>query len=175
LAQAVSDETTTDAVTTTVVPDMSFSTFSYYRRLARGNAHRALVNRCRGHERAHFRFWDYQVPADRRSENLSYWRGRKAYFRSLSNRCRPYPDWIYNAFMCIHRYEGAWNANTGNGYYGGLQMDRSFMSSYGGEFLSRYGTADKWAPSTQILVGYRAWKLRGFYPWPNTARACGLI
>ena len=28
-----------------------------------------------------------------------------------------------DAFLCIHRYEGAWNSNTGNGYYGGLQMD----------------------------------------------------
>ncbi|HXH87243.1 MAG TPA: hypothetical protein VNI55_01370, partial [Gaiellaceae bacterium] len=33
------------------------------------------------------------------------------------------PSWLVNGFLCIHRYEGAWNANTGNGYFGGLQMD----------------------------------------------------
>ena len=28
-----------------------------------------------------------------------------------------------SGWLCIHRYEGAWNSATGNGYYGGLQMD----------------------------------------------------
>jgi hypothetical protein len=32
------------------------------------------------------------------------------------------PSWLWGAFMCIHRYEGAWDAATGNGYYGGLQF-----------------------------------------------------
>ena len=32
--------------------------------------------------------------------------------------------------MCIHSHEGAWDANTGNGYYGGLQADMEFMSAY---------------------------------------------
>lgn len=27
----------------------------------------------------------------------------------------------YQLWLCIHRGEGAWNDNTGNGYYGGLQ------------------------------------------------------
>ena len=29
-------------------------------------------------------------------------------------------DYITNGLMCIHSHEGSWNANTGNGYYGGL-------------------------------------------------------
>jgi len=82
----------------------------------------------------------------------------------------------FNQFLCIHHYEGAWNANTGNGYYGGLQMDRRFQSLYGGYLLRTKGTADHWTPLEQMVVGQIAHDSgRGFYPWPNTARACGLI
>ena len=47
------------------------------------------------------------------------------------------PGWLRQAFLCIHSYEGAWTSNTGNGYYGGLQMDWGFMRSYGPEFVRR--------------------------------------
>jgi transglycosylase-like protein len=81
-----------------------------------------------------------------------------------------------NAWTCIHNGEGAWNANTGNGFYGGLQMDYGFMSTYGPEFLARWGTADNWPPWAQIETAQRAHDSgRGYSPWPNTARACGLI
>ena len=36
-------------------------------------------------------------------------------------------------------YEGAWTSNTGNGYYGGLQMDWGFMRTYGPEFVRQLG------------------------------------
>jgi hypothetical protein len=39
--------------------------------------------------------------------------------------------------MCIHRYEGSWGAATGNGYYGGLQMDLSFQRSYAPKVLRK--------------------------------------
>lgn len=82
----------------------------------------------------------------------------------------------YSAWLCIHSHEGAWNSNTGNGYYGGLQMDYDFMSAYGGHLLRTKGTADKWTPLEQMQVAERAYRSgRGFYPWPNTARMCGLI
>ncbi len=78
-------------------------------------------------------------------------------------------------FDCIHRYEGAWNANTGNSYYGGLQMNLEFQKSYGPEFLARWGTADKWPIWAQLQTAARAYASgRGFGPWPNTARTCGL-
>ena len=79
-------------------------------------------------------------------------------------------------WLCIHRGEGSWNANTGNSYYGGLQMDLSFQRSYGGYLLHLKGTANRWSSYEQMWVAERAYKSgRGFYPWPNTARACGLI
>jgi hypothetical protein len=88
----------------------------------------------------------------------------------------PAPAALSGAFMCIHRYEGAWDSNTGNGYYGGLQMDLAFQSLYGGEYLRRWGTADAWPVWAQIQAAVRAYQSgRGFGPWPRTARACGLI
>jgi hypothetical protein len=71
---------------------------------------------------------------------------------------------------------GNWSINSGNGYYGGLQMDISFQRTYGGELLRRKGTANRWTAAEQMWVAERAYESgRGFYPWPNTARSCGLI
>jgi len=83
-------------------------------------------------------------------------------------------------WLCIHRYERdprqGWATNTGNGFYGGLQMNWAFMRTYGAKYLRMYGTADKWPPLVQMAVAQRAKDSgRGYYPWPNTARYCGLI
>jgi len=45
---------------------------------------------------------------------------------------------------------GNWHINTGNGYYGGLQMDRAFQSLYGTRYVDRWGTADNWPVWAQI-------------------------
>ena len=88
----------------------------------------------------------------------------------------PIPRELSDALLCIHHYEGAWDSNTGNGYYGGLQMDIRFQSRYGPDYVRRWGTADNWPAWAQLQVAARAYRSgRGFYPWPNTARACGLI
>ena len=84
------------------------------------------------------------------------------------------------AWQCIHRYERnpaqGWRTHTGNGYYGGLQMDIHFQRAYGPELLRRKGTANNWTWFEQMWVAERARRSgRGFYPWPNTARSCGLI
>jgi hypothetical protein len=84
------------------------------------------------------------------------------------------------AWLCIHRHERdprqGWQTRTGNGYYGGLQMDISFQRTYGGWLLRRKGTAERWTALEQMWVAERAYRSgRGFYPWPNTARFCGLI
>lgn len=86
------------------------------------------------------------------------------------------PAYLLQAFTCIHGFEGSWSANTGNGYYGGLQMDLGFQSLYGPEYLARWGTADHWPAWAQIQAAVRAYQSgRGFGPWPNTARYCGLL
>jgi len=79
------------------------------------------------------------------------------------------------AWLCIHRYEAEWT-DPNPPYYGGLQMDLGFQQTYGGALLRRKGTADHWTPLEQMWVAERAYASgRGFYPWPSTARSCGLI
>ena len=104
------------------------------------------------------------------------WRGRAAKARARARRTRR----TGGQWLCIHRFERhpeqGWATRTGNGYYGGLQMDISFQRTYGGELLRRKGTANRWTPAEQMWVAERAFQSgRGFYPWPNTARSCGLI
>ncbi len=108
---------------------------------------------------------------DERRAVLRVWRARLEKVRR-----RAYNPPYHRAWLCIHRYEGPWNANTGNGYYGGLQMDRTFQRQYAPRFLRRQGLAHRWKPIEQIWVAERARRSgRGFYPWPNAARMCGLI
>jgi hypothetical protein len=93
-------------------------------------------------------------------------RAHRAWYRATHP---PYlRDW-----MCIHHYEGSWS-DGGSPYWGGLQMDLSFQAAYGGWLLRHKGTADHWSPLEQIWVAVRASHSRGFSPWPNTARYCGL-
>jgi hypothetical protein len=94
----------------------------------------------------------------------------------IENLTRPrLSGWLLEAFTCIHGNEGAWNSNTGNGYYGGLQMDIDFQRNYGMEYLHRWGTADNWPIWAQLHAALRAYSSGlGFGPWPNTARYCGL-
>jgi len=78
-------------------------------------------------------------------------------------------------WLCIHRYEASWT-DPNPPYYGGLQMDLSFQRAYAPALLGRKGTADHWTPLEQMWAAERAHRAgRGFYPWPNTARYCGLI
>jgi len=80
-----------------------------------------------------------------------------------------------SAWRCIQRHEGPWR-DAWDPYWGGLQMDRTFMRQYAPRFLLRRGWANRWTPAEQMWVAERALRAgRGFYPWPNTARICGLI
>jgi hypothetical protein len=103
-------------------------------------------------------------------ERIRTWKRMAAYTQRLASR----PPHRY-AWSCIHRYEGAWT-DRGSPYYGGLQMDLGFQRTYGAYLLRNKGTADRWSPLEQMWVAERAYRAgRGFYPWPNTARACGLL
>jgi len=80
-----------------------------------------------------------------------------------------------NAWLCLHRYEGSWRDDRAP-YYGGLQMDIGFQQHYGRVLLRAKGTADHWTPLEQMWIAEKAYRAgRGFYPWPNTARYCGLL
>ena len=101
---------------------------------------------------------------------LGLWRHRAIQARRQASNPPHERQW-----RCIQRYEGSWT-DPNPPYWGGLQMDMSFQSSYGGELLRRKGTADNWTPLEQMWVAERAHRSgRGFTPWPNTARYCGLL
>ena len=113
--------------------------------------------------------------ADHRRAILDSWR-RKATARKRQAYKLP----RMRAWICIHLHERnphqGWATHTGNGFYGGLQMDLSFQRTYGPDLLRKKGTANRWAPIEQIWVAERAYRSgRGFSPWPNTARSCGLL
>ncbi len=79
------------------------------------------------------------------------------------------------AWLCIKRYEARWN-DPNPPYFGGLQMDLRFQQRYARVLLARKGTADHWTPLEQMWAAEKAHRSgRGFLPWPNTARACGLL
>jgi len=68
---------------------------------------------------------------------------------------------------------GNWAINTGNGLYGGLQLDR-------GAWLSNGGAAYAPMPSDatrqqQILIAEKVRADRGFSPWSSCARKLGLL
>jgi Transglycosylase-like domain len=102
----------------------------------------------------------------------SFWQRRLTQIRAKKPLWRTLARW--EDWMCIHGREGAWN-DPGGTYHGGLQMDSGFMATYGPDLLKRYGTADHWPPAAQVAVAERAYHARGFTPWPNTARACGVL
>lgn len=63
-------------------------------------------------------------------------------------------------------------------------MDLGFQATYAAELAKQFhypnvyttkGTADHWTMLEQLWVAEMAIKSRGFYPWPTTARSCGLI
>jgi Transglycosylase-like domain len=83
----------------------------------------------------------------------------------------------YEAFTCIAEHEsgGRWDISTGNGYYGGLQMDRQFQQTYAPGLYRVKGTADNWTREEQMRAAARAVRSRGFSPWSTTASMCGLL
>jgi hypothetical protein len=63
---------------------------------------------------------------------------------------------------------GNWAANTGNGYYGGLQFSVATWEAYGGT-----GYPHEASKATQIEVGKRLQAARGWNAWPGCARELG--
>ena len=67
---------------------------------------------------------------------------------------------------------GNWAANTGNGYYGGLQFSLSTWLGYGGAEFAEYphlATREE-----QIIVAERLRAARGYQPWPACRLKLGL-
>jgi hypothetical protein len=110
------------------------------------------------------------IAALRTRQALRYWSRQARRVRRLAAHPPHRLGWL-----CIHRNEGNWR-DSGDPYWGGLQMDRGFMQTYAPRVLLRRGWADRWTALEQMWVAERAHRSgRGYWPWPNTARSCGLI
>ena len=126
-----------------------------------------------------------RIPAGRaaRLRDAARWHAIADWLGSRNEKLRPAERPMrarvphYDAFMCIAEHEsgGRWDVATGNGYYGGLQMDIGFQQTYAPGLYRRKGTADHWTAEEQIRAAGRAVAARGFTPWPNTALMCGLL
>jgi uncharacterized protein YabE (DUF348 family) len=64
---------------------------------------------------------------------------------------------------------GNWGANTGNGFYGGLQFTPGTWQANGGT-----GRADQASREEQIAVGQRVQQSQGWGAWPSCASKLGL-
>jgi hypothetical protein len=105
------------------------------------------------------------------------WQARLAYLVRVRHRAylllhppRPHPVLGHlQMWLCIHSGEGAWDANTGNGYLGGLQM----TPGWGG-----VGRPDLLSPADQIALAEREYRASGYslnwlrHQWPNSSLAC---
>jgi hypothetical protein len=74
-------------------------------------------------------------------------------------------------WACIAQHESGGNAaaDTGNGYYGGLQFSQSTWNAYGGS-----GNPANASIAEQEAVAQRVLAAQGWGAWPNTSRMCGL-
>jgi hypothetical protein len=67
---------------------------------------------------------------------------------------------------------GRWFVSTGNGYFGGLQMDMTFWRRYGGmAYAARPNLASR---EIQIQVARRGQAVQGWGAWPACSRRLGL-
>lgn len=77
---------------------------------------------------------------------------------------RPVPTVWDSVAWCESR--GNWSANTGNGYFGGLQMDMAFWRNHGGlAYAPRPDLAPKWA-QVQVAINGRDGLVGGQQGWP---------
>jgi hypothetical protein len=98
------------------------------------------------------------------------------HYRLRGNHFRRIIRHRFPNLMCIHHHEGSWSAYNPAGYYGGFQMDFSFMRHWGADKLRKYHGRDAryWSPADQLAVASRAVAHIGYSPWPNTGAMCGL-
>lgn len=120
----------------------------------------------------------HEVPPHMRGYVIGQRRERLAKNRALPVDCEYQRALSWHrgsAASCVRSREGGLTSvNPAGPYYGWYQTDPNFQAAYGPEFYRQWGPG-VWPARAQILTAYRGWRARGWYPWPNTARACGLL
>jgi hypothetical protein len=171
---APTEPTQTDSTETAQNPwAETLETRLLLRQAARYRSSARRLHRLMGKPRAHI----VARPRTEFDSLLAYRQRLRRAWRSKAIRAQEHarrPPHL-GAWRCIHQHEGAWR-DPNSPYYGGLQMDLTFQRQYGPDLFRKKGTADRWTPFEQMWVAERALRSgRGFYPWPLTARRCGLI
>ena len=67
---------------------------------------------------------------------------------------------------------GRWHINSGNGYYGGLQISRGTWRAFGGKKFAR--SANKASKRQQVRVAKRIKRNQGWGAWPHCSRRIGV-
>jgi len=65
-----------------------------------------------------------------------------------------------------------WHINTGNGYYGGLQISARTWRAFGGHKFARY--PNKATKREQVRVAQRIKSNQGWGAWPHCSRRIGV-
>jgi resuscitation-promoting factor RpfA len=93
----------------------------------------------------------------------------------------PSAAWLAQA-KCVHLREAPWNANTGNGYYGGMQIAPSTWQHVRGPAEAAFAHPGDPAfpfavpPMAQLHVAWLIWVHDGrtWRSWGATGRGCAL-
>ncbi|OEJ98315.1 peptidoglycan-binding protein [Streptomyces thermolilacinus SPC6] len=80
-------------------------------------------------------------------------------------------DWPWGC-VALCESSGRWNADTGNGFYGGLQFKQSTWEEFGGLKYAR--RADLATRAQQITVAQEVLRWQGWKAWPTCSRRYGL-
>src|SRR5438270_12913465 len=74
----------------------------------------------------------------------------------------PPASWLAQA-NCIHVHEGPWDANTGNGYFGGMQFSPQTWKRVGGRIVPAF--AHPGDPAFRFTVSAREQLHRAWLVW----------
>lgn len=102
------------------------------------------------------------------------WKRRALVLERMADRPPWSLGWLDGA-LCVHGLEGSWTVPYGLGpqVSGGMQIGLHEWHYFGGgRFAPEAYLA---SPLEQLLVAWRYTRVSGWGPWPNTARACGLL
>jgi resuscitation-promoting factor RpfA len=92
---------------------------------------------------------------------------------------KPSAAWLAQA-QCIHRHEGPWTANTGNGYFGGMQFAAATWAAMKGPNDPAFAHPGDPAypfsvpPAQQLRVAWLVWLHDGktWHSWGAVGAAC---
>ena len=96
-----------------------------------------------------------------------------------AEQAHPTATWLAQA-QCIHRHEGPWTANTGNGYFGGMQLAAATWFNMHGPMDAAFAHPGdpaypfRVSPRDQLRVARLVWLHDGrtWVSWGRVGRRC---